>query len=476
MEFPLAALREADEAARTAVAQLGRHADRTDIAFVTIDPPTSRDLDQAMCLQRRPGGGYRVRYAIADVATFVRPGGALDAETWRRGQTYYLPDAKAPLHPPQLSEGAASLLPDVVRPATLWTIDLDADGATVAVHLERAMVRSRAKLDYDSVQTEADAGGLVESIALLPEIGKLLIARGLARGAIELPSYEQEVESTERSPGWRLTLRPPVAVERYNAQISLLTGIAAANVMLEGGLGLLRTMPPARPDALARLRAVAQALGIAWPDGATIGAVIDDLDAAAPHAAAFLEQVPEILRGAGYTALPGAASAEAAPQQREHAGVAAPYAHVTAPLRRLADRYATEVCLSLHNGVQPPAWASEALPELADVMSSTNRLAHAAERGAIDLVEASLLAGREGEVFHAAVLDVAEAPNGGGPARIAGGTVAVDDPPIRARCDGAGLRLGERVRVRLTEADPIRRRVTFRRVDEAETAGEGVTR
>ncbi|HLL68777.1 MAG TPA: RNB domain-containing ribonuclease [Micromonosporaceae bacterium] len=458
-EFPLAARREAEEAARSVVAPA---IDHTAIPFVTIDPPTSRDLDQAVCLARRTGGGYRVWYAIADVAWFVRPGGDVDRESWVRGQTVYLPDAKVPLHPPELSEGAASLLPDQIRPAVVWCIDLDADGATSAVRLERAAVRSRAKLNYAGVQADVDADRLAEPIALLPEIGRLLIARGLARGAIDLPTIEQEIEPDGESngAGWRLTLRPPVPVEEYNAQISLLTGASAAKLMLDGGLGLLRTMPPPRPESLDRLRAAAGALGIAWPDGAAVGSVIAGLDPASPRAAAFLDQVPEILRGAGYTAFDGAL-----PAVREHSAVAGPYAHVTAPLRRLADRYATEVCLSLHNAVAVPEWVREALPKLPEVMSNTDRVASAAERGAVELVEAALLSGRIGETFDAAVTDVAEPGGRGG---VAGGTVAIDDPPVRARCDGADLPLGERIRVRLVEADPTRRRVRFERADEGE--------
>jgi exoribonuclease R len=112
----------------------------------------------------------------------VRPGGELEAETWRRGQTVYLPDGNVSLHPETLSEGAASLLPDADRAAVVWTIDLDADGATVAVEVARARVRSRAKLDYVGVQADADSGRLAEPIALLPEIGTLLLARGLDRG------------------------------------------------------------------------------------------------------------------------------------------------------------------------------------------------------------------------------------------------------------------------------------------------------
>src|SRR5262245_38593474 len=164
-QFTPAAQREADQIAVSGPALPA--VDHTDIAFVTIDPATSMDLDQAMCLQRRPGGGFRVYYAIADVSAFVARGGPLEAETWRRGQTVYLPDGKVPLHPTSLSEGAASLLPDQERLAVVWTIDLDGDGTTTAVRVERARVRSRAKLDYVGVQSDVDAGRVAEPIALL---------------------------------------------------------------------------------------------------------------------------------------------------------------------------------------------------------------------------------------------------------------------------------------------------------------------
>ncbi|PZG02133.1 RNB domain-containing ribonuclease [Micromonospora deserti] len=451
--FPAAAQREADEAAtmppRPAV-------DRTDVPFVTVDPATSRDLDQAMHLSRRAGGGYRVRYAIADVAAHVRPGGALEEETWRRGQTVYLPDGNVPLHPVTLSEGAASLLPDVDRAAVIWTIDLDADGGTVAVTLERALVRSRAKLDYVAVQAAADAGRLPDPVALLPEIGALLTARGLRRGAINLPLPEQDVEAD--GDGWRLVLRGPVPMEEHNAQISLLTGMAAADIMLAGGIGLLRTMPAAKPEAVARLRAAAAPLGVHWPDGAGPGEVIAGLDPAQPRAAAFIDQAAELMRGAAYTAFDGAL-----PDQPEHGGVAAAYAHVTAPLRRLADRYATEVCLALQEGRPVPDWARAALSRLPEVMAATDRAASAATRGAIELAEAVLLEHRVGETFDAAVLDVDAPPNGRSrPGRPPGGTVALDDPPVRARCLGE-LPLGERIRVRLVTADPAARSVAFER-------------
>jgi len=445
-QFPLAAQREADESAGR---QRMPETDRTDIPFVTIDPATSRDLDQAMCLLRRPGG-YRVHYAIADVASFVRPGGALETETWRRGQTVYLPDGKVPLHPEVLSEGAASLLPDADRPAVVWTIDLDSDAATTAVHVERARVRSRAKLDYRGVQADVDAGQIAEPIALLVEVGSLLVARGLARGGINLPIPEQEVEPFTGDHGWRIVLRAPTPVEEYNAQISLLTGMAAATLMLDGRLGLLRTMPAPRPDAVARLRTAAHSLRIEWPAKASVGEVIARVDPAQPRAAAFLDHAAELMRGAGYTAFDGAPPADPA-----HGAVAGPYAHVTAPLRRLADRYATEVALALYEQREVPGWAREALPKLPDVMAATDRTTSAAERGAVDLTEAVLLADRVNDEFEVAVLDVDDR------GKTPGGTVALDDPPVRARCEGV-LPLGERITVRLVEADPVRRRVLFR--------------
>ncbi|GAA1821817.1 RNB domain-containing ribonuclease [Luedemannella flava] len=449
--FPPAAQHEAEVTAAGPLPADPRRVDRTDLPFVTIDPATSRDLDQAVCLQPGDRGGYRVHYAIADVTAFVPVGGPLERETWHRGQTVYLPDGKVPLHPQVLSEGTASLLPDADRLAVLWTIDLDSDGATRAVSVTRATVRSRAKLNYPGVQAAADTGTLPEPIALLPTIGRLLIERGLDRGAINLPIPEQEVEPDNG--GYRLVLRGPVAAEEWNAQISLLTGMSAAQIMLAGGIGLLRTMPAPRPEAVASLRVAAAALGVAWPDGAGLGRVLATLDVGTPRGAAFVDRAAELMRGAGYAAFDGTPPADPG-----HGAVAAPYAHVTAPLRRLADRYATEVCLALHAGGTVPAWARAALPRLPEVMSRTDRVAGTAERGAVDLAEAVLLSARIGEEFDAAVIDVDEGRRDNGRPR--GGEIVLDEPPVKARCVG-DLPLGERVRVRLTTADPHRRQVAF---------------
>lgn len=444
-EFPPEAMRQAEQAAGRSAELAGALPDRTDIDFVTIDPPDSLDLDQAVCIVKR-GSGYRVHYAIADVASFVPAAGPLDQETWSRGQTIYFPDDRVPLHPLVLSEDAASLLPGKVRPAVLWSIDLDAHGEQTGVTVQRAAVRSRAKLDYAGVQQAVDAGNAPDPVALLPEVGRLRLEWSEQRDAVNLPLPEQEI--TSHGDGWRLELRAPHPVEEHNAQISLLTGMAAAQMMLEGGFGLLRTLPSAAEKDLSRVRAAARALGVEWPDGARVGEVIAQLDPAAPRGAAALDVVAELLRGSGYTSFDGAP-----PERPEHAGVGAPYAHVTAPLRRLPDRYATEICLAFHDGREVPTEIRDAVPKLPEAISASDRRAGEAERAAVDLTEAVLLADRVGQVFDAAVIDV------NGDANRA--TVTLEDPPVRARCEGEALTPGERVRVRLVEADPTQRRVRF---------------
>src|SRR4051795_6442144 len=147
-EFPADVLAEAERrAAEPRLPEL----DATDVPLVTLDPPGSRDLDQAVHLALL-GNGYRVSYAIADVGSFARPGGAVDAEPRRRGQTLYSPDKRTPLHPPVLSEGAASLLAGELRPAVLWSIDLDAEAEPTRVSVRRARVRSRQQLAYPGGQ------------------------------------------------------------------------------------------------------------------------------------------------------------------------------------------------------------------------------------------------------------------------------------------------------------------------------------
>ncbi|MFJ6795584.1 RNB domain-containing ribonuclease [Streptomyces sp. NPDC091268] len=445
--FPAEALAEAARAA--AAPRLPDH-DATDLPLFTVDPPTSRDLDQAMHLARRSGGGYRVHYAIADVAAFVTPTGALDLEAHRRVTTLYFPDEKVPLHPAALSEGAASLLPDQDRPALLWRFDLDAEGRVEATDVRRAMVRSRAKLDYDGAQRAIDSGTAEEPLALLKEVGRLREALERERGGISLNVPEQEV--VERDGSYALAYRAPHPADGWNAQISLLTGMVAAELMLAAGTGILRTLPSAPDGAVGRLRRTAKALHIDWPHHVPYADLIRSLDPRRPAHAAFLQDCTTLLRGAGYTVFTGGE----APDPVLHSAVAAPYAHCTAPLRRLVDRYTGELCVAAAAGAEPPEWAVAALAELPREMAEGGRLANTVERECVDLVEAAVLADRVGETFEATVIDVKEREP-------LVGTVHLAEPAVVGRIESTAgeLPLGDRIRVRLTQADPGTAKVLF---------------
>ena len=442
-DFPPEVIEAAERAAAEVVLP---EADLTELDFVTIDPEGSMDLDQALHLSRTDDG-YLVRYAIADVAAFVAPGGAIDDECHQRVETLYAPNRRTPLHPEALSEGAASLLPDQMRPALVWQVRLDASGAPLQSSVARARVRSRRRYDYREVQTAIDAGTAGEMLELLKTIGQLREQAEINRGGISLGVPEQEVKVDGGT--WTLEYRSTLPCEGWNAQLSLLTGMVAARMMLDAGVGILRTLPPAEDHAITRLRRTAQALGIRWPQKQSYPDFVRGLKASVPREAAMLNACTTLFRGAGYDAF-----TDGAPKNDEHAAIAAPYAHVTAPLRRLADRYAGEICVALSAGEKVPTWVLDALDNLPSEMQDSARRASRYERGIVDLVEAMVLAPRIGQDFPVVLIDV-------DPDRKAG-RLQLQEPAVEARVKGSRLQLGSEVTATLVAADLVKGSVDFR--------------
>src|SRR4029079_17245612 len=128
--------------------------------------------------------------------------------------------------------------------------------------------------------------------------------------------------------------------------------------------------------------------------------LIRSLDPAQPRQAALLQEAAGIGRGAGYDAFDGTP-----PKQRTHLSIAADYAHATAPLRRLQDRWVSECCLAASAGAEPPGWVREGLAALPEQMHEGDHRASVVERRVVDLLEAAILAGREGERFAGIVID-----------------------------------------------------------------------
>lgn len=432
--FPDEVLVAADEAARRVPDQ---HVDRTDWPFVTLDPSASTDLDQAFHLERA-GADLLLHYAIADVAWFVRDGDALDREAWRRGSTLYLPDGRAPLYPPLLAEGAASLLPDGPRPAVVFHVRVTPEGLASLDGAERAVVRSRAKLGYETV-TASDLPDEFE------EFARRVQAAEVARGASGVDPPEQVVERNTH--GYRLSFRPRRPSEEQNAALSLAANLAVADALHRAGTGLFRVMPEPDERAVRRLRHTARAFGLVWPPDRTLEEYSRTLDPNEPRQAAFMLAVRRAGGGAEYvTHQPGVVP--------WHAAIAATYAHATAPLRRLADRYTVQAALAVARGEPVPPHVADALPRLPEAMARAAAQAGRVDRAVVDLAEAVMLHGREGQTFEAVVVDDDDEVS----------RIQLSEVAVVAKVTAQHLHPGDRCRVRLVSADPAARTVHFERV------------
>ncbi len=411
--------------------------DRTDVEFVTLDPAGSTDLDQAFSIERS-GDEVTLLYAIADVGRFVEPAAAIDQEAWRRGVTVYLPDGRASLHPPRLSEDAASLLPDGPRPAVVFTVHVAEDGAVRLGGAERSVIRSRAKLAYSTVTLADLPAGFVEFV-------RRVEGAEVRRGAARVDEPEQQVVATDA--GFSLQFSPRNEIERQSASLSLATNMAVADVLFASRTGLFRTMDPVDERRTGRLRNTARAFGLDWPSDMSLADFVQRLPNDHPAAGAFQLAV----RRAGGAAQYRPFEEGVVPW---HAAVAATYCHATAPLRRLADRYVIEAVLAVMAGREVPEWATNAFDHLPEAMQRGDALASRVDRAALDAAEAVVLAGREDEMFDAVVTDEDDR----------GVRIQIREPAVVARVAARHVDPGDEIRVRLTGADPTTRTVEFARV------------
>lgn len=438
-EFPAEVLAAAGEAAARPVDR--QHTDRTGWRFMTLDPEASTDLDQAFHIEAPAGPDADVvlHYAIADVGWFVRPGDPLDAEAFRRGVTIYLPDGRAPLYPQLLSEGAASLLPDVDRPAVVFTIRVDHEGIARLDGAERSLIRSTAKLAYDRV-TPADLP------AGFDELFRRIRAAEEQRGAPRVEFPEQEIGRDEHG-NYELTFRPRLDSEEQNAALSLATNLAIGEALYAAGTGLFRVMEPVDERSHRRLRRSARAFGLDWPEGMSATDFEHTLPHADPRTSAFLMAMRRASGGAGYAPYEAGA-------RPWHAAVAATYAQATAPLRRLQDRYVIEATLAVTAGVPVPEPIAAAFAGLPKAMTRGEQRANRAEKLALELAEAVVLEGREGDIFDAVVVDENDDTV----------EVQIADPAVLAKLPAHRVDPGDTIRVRVRSVDVPARQVEFERV------------
>jgi len=436
-QLPAAFPPDAEAEATAAVAKpITDHVDRTNMQFVTLDPLSSTDLDQAFAIEQS-GSDIILHYAIADIGCFVSNGGPTDTEAWARGETIYLPDGKISLYPKALSEGAASLLPDADKPCIRFTVRVDSNGHAKLDGAERSVIRSSAKLGYATAKPSDLPAGF-------DELSRRIAAAEDARGASRVdPPQQQVVEQPDGS--FTLEFRPMSDMEQDNAALSLADNLAVADALYAHQTGLFRVMGEPDEWSIRRLRHSAKAFGLDWPKSMSLEDRQRSLDPNDPKQAAFMLAIRRTGAHASYAPFkPG--------EKPWHSAMRATYVHGTAPLRRLADRFVTEAALAVANGKSVPDWVSAAFEKLPDVMNRAESKAGQVDAAVLELAEAVELQGRVGETFDGTVTDYD---------RKRGARIQICDPAIITRIPVNDIQIGDPVRLRLDQADPSQRLTRF---------------
>ena len=348
-----------------------------------------------------------------------------------------MPDGKASLYPTSLSEGAASLLPNVDRPSVVFTVRIDPAGKCLLEDAKRAVIRSRAKLAYETA-------GPVDVPEDFAELSRRIEAAEDARGAARIDAPEQELV-IDPAGGFSLQFKEPLEAETRNAALSLAANLAIADSLLAHRTGLFRVMPDPEDWAIYRLHHTAKALNLEWPNHEPLKQFEQGLDNSNPRHAAFMAAVRRAGPKASYAPFePGVVP--------WHSAMAATYAHATAPLRRLADRYVIEASLLIASGQSLPDELSTTFERLPPVMAQAEEKAGQIDRAVLDLAEALVLEGSEGTNFTAVVTDIDER----------GARIQLTEPAVVTRIKANGALPGDRVEVELTSVDVAHRQFTFK--------------
>ncbi len=464
-EFPEAAVAEAgrfpDNAAEAEIA--GRR-DFRGLAAITIDPSDAKDFDDALSL-RREGNGFRLWVHIADVSHYVMPGGAMDQEALRRGNSTYLPGSAYPMLPERLSSNLCSLVPGKERLTFTAEMEVDAKGRLQSSHFFKGVIRSQARLTYDQAQAILDGGREVggEVGTLLRGLGALAEILGNERdkrGSLDLDLPEAGLRFGTSGRVEEIMPSGRLASHRLVEECMLLCNTAVA-LTLEAGHAacLYRVHEPPDPKRLEPIRPLLCALGLGeagrgdMADPFTLQKI---LEKAKGHKAEKL---------VAYLLLRGMMQARYSLKNSGHYGLALEsYCHFTSPIRRYPD-LAVHRSLAALLGFERPS-ATMAGEAVALHCSAMERQADEAEREVERWYQLAFLARRLGETFEAIVLGFGRA---GIRVELVDHLVEglcpfnmIDDDRIRVDRDGltarglysgAKLHVGETLAVRLVRVD-----------------------
>ncbi len=472
-DFPDAVIAEADALHPVA---LDDREDLRHLPFVTIDPADARDHDDA-CLAHadedpQNAGGHVLWVAIADVAAYVRPGTALDREARNRGNSTYFPDRVVPMLPERLSGDLCSLHEGLDRPVLAVRMKIDARGEKLSHRFTRAMIHSRASLNYTEVQAAQDghpndrcAPLMAEVIAPLYAGWQALDAARARRQPLDLDLPERRIELSEDGRVTSVAFRDRLDAHRLIEEYMILANVAAAEELI--GLKrplLFRVHEEPSPEKLDALRQVAEASGFTLARGQVLKT---------GHLNRLLAQS----EGSDFDELINITTLRSMPQAYYHAqnfghfGLALRnYAHFTSPIRRYSDLIVHRALISGHgwgkDGLSPED--IDRLEDTAQHISDTERRSMAAERDTTDRYLAAYLSERIGTEFTGRISGVArfglfvKLDETGADGLIRIRTLGneffhfdADSQTLMGSDSGRLIGLGQRVTVRLAEAVPV---------------------
>ena len=380
-DFPASVLRELETLPQNpSPGELARRENWTDRTVITIDPASARDFDDAISITATPSG-WTLAVHIADVSHFVKPGGSLDGEALRRGNSTYLPDRVLPMLPPRLSDDLCSLRPDVVRLTKVCEMKFDQKGKMLRARFADAFIRSKARLTYQeafAMLKGNDKGEVPSTVREAWNLASILRRNRYAKGALDLdfPEVRAVMDKDGRVTG--------IITEEYDESHQLIEEcMLAANeavaLALKNGNRPTIYRVHEEPDS-AKLFEFGQLCRL-------YGHPVHDIDQRQ-----YLNELMKSIKGSPDEQLLKLALLKSLMRARYdteplgHYGLATPnYCHFTSPIRRYAD-------LVVHRSLNPllanpPKGAKGAgstgrLEEDAEHISETERISASAEKDA----------------------------------------------------------------------------------------------
>jgi len=461
----------------TSEAREGR-LDLTHLPFITIDPLKARDFDDGVALQKTPGGGYVLYVAIADVAYAVPPGSPLDLEAQERGTSVYFPQMVVPMLPEELANGFCSLNPGVDRLAVVVRLEYNRQGQRRNCQFVRAVIRSRARLTYDEVESILQGDrrvrqarrGLVRMLTQMADLCRQLQAQRRQRGCLLLSIPEAEVLLDDRGIPYHIRRLDHFLSHQIIEEFMIAANEAVAEFLGDPCIYRVHDVPD--PDKIAVFRQFLAKLGLVLPKEADRDpkALVNFLDSIQDLPAAFMIQVMLLrsLQQARYTAY-----------NLGHYGLASDcYCHFTSPIRRYPDLLVHRLLLDRLEGRGGSEQAMPELDELARKLTARERVAMEAEREMLARMQARCLAEHLGELFHGVIVGVTAFGFFVALEEIfAEGLVRLVDLPddyyqfqesflrLQGKRTGKRYQIGDRVRVRVARVDLRRRHIHLQLVE-----------